>query len=186
MNDTIKQISDLIDALPEAVQMVVYDGPLDKELADIADKYQISEIDLEKIKGEVLLVIIALNKPETLEQTLGQTTSVDKQNIKKVCDEIIQKIISPLAAERTPETHPDKDTILRDIENPAPIKPIVVNPAGANPILDAQHNLPEGERRVEIGAGKPATNSNISSSAVQSRGPLIGNLKADPYRESLT
>lgn len=166
MNDITKQISDLLDVLPESVKMVIYDGPLDKELEDLANEYQISIIDIEKIKGEVLLVILGINKSDTLEQTLLQKISVDKQNLKKICDEIVQRIILPLANEQIAEIHPDKETILNEIENPAPVKPIIQNPAGKNPILDAQHNLPVGEPKKLI-----------SSAAVPSRGPMLSNVK---------
>ena len=43
----------------------------------------------------------------------------------------------------------------------------MTNPAGTNTILDAQHNLPEQEKKILI-----------SSAAVPSRGPLLGNFKA--------
>jgi hypothetical protein len=164
MNNYTQKISDLLDALPKSVQMVIYDGPLDNELGDIANEYQISETDIEVMRGEILLVILDINKPETLEQTLIQKTAIDKQNMGKLCSEINERIILPLVAERNPENNQDRETVLNDIENPPPTKPIVLNPAGSNPILDAQHNLPEQEKKILI-----------SSAAVPSRGPMLGN-----------
>ena len=172
MNNNAKRIQDLFDALPKSLQDVVYRGPLDKDLEDIAAEFNISKEDLAQIKSEVMLVVVTAHKTEEIEQTILQIPTIDKQNVKKICDEIIQKIILPLEAERGIESHPDKGTIIDEIENPTPArpsfsKPFVSNPAGQNVVLDAQHNLPEQEKKVLI-----------SSAAVPSRGPLIGSVKS--------
>lgn len=169
MNYAIQKISDLFDTLPESVKMVIYDGPLDNELADITNQYQISETDLEKIKGEILLVIIGANKQEPLKQKILQSTPLDEQSVDKIYDEIIKRIILPLAAEHTTEEHPNKETILNGIENPVPAKPTFQNPAGKNVVLDAQHNLPGQEKKILI-----------SSTSVPSRGPMLGGFRSPP------
>jgi hypothetical protein len=165
MDYNAQQISALYDALPKTV-LAVLGEPFDNDLADLAEKYKISPADLEEMRGEILLVILEIKKFETLEQTFLQKTSVGISNLKNICNDIAQNIINPLEAEKISAKNQDKEKILNEIENPVPTKPIVQNPAGNNPVLDAQHNLPEQEKKILI-----------SSAAVPSRGPILGNIK---------
>ncbi len=169
MDYSTQQISELFDKLPTVVQDAIYNESFHNQINKIADKYKVSDIDADKLEGEALLVVINATKPEEFEAMISKRTAIDKQKTKNVSDEVMQTVVLPLLKQTRPENSSDKESILNDIENPTPVKPIIVNPAGINPLLDGQNNLPEGERKMPI-----------SSAAVLSRGPLVGNVKGTP------
>ncbi len=131
-----------------------------------------------------MLILIGMQRHSDLAENIKKNVlGISNENTERIANDIennifleikpqleeMQKNITDLTQE-TDETL-SKEKVLNDIENPVETKPIVpikVNPAGQNPILDAQHNLPEGEKKVMI-----------SSAAVPSRGPMLNNFKSN-------
>ncbi len=166
------------------------------DIADFIDmlttKYKLSEDQSGKVWDEIIYVLVGLSKKSDLTNRVAaigiQQNIVG--NIVKAIDEIIfskvrislekiqstisndAKVATALPTTSTPsheEENINMNDVLAEIENPTPTKPAVQNPIGKNVILDAQHNLPEQEKKVLIG-----------SSAVPSRGPMLGNFKVQP------
>ena len=211
MDNQIDVIKDSIQHLPQGLKNYVLDSSWSKKVDLIGQTNRLTNTEIGALKGEVFLILsgienysdfatnIKTNVVDVNPPLLSAVQTDVEKNIFAIVKFDLLDVEKANNSTETEQEHPNKDTILHGIENPAPVKPVIVNPAGVNPILDAQHNLPEGEKWVEIGSGKPVASSNISSSAVPSRGPMLGNFKsnfnsatpmptvkpytADPYRE---
>jgi hypothetical protein len=133
------------------------------------------------LKTEVFLILIGIENHSDLKTNIQKNVAgLSAENIAKITSDIEKDIFSEIkplleeiekannAPEAANEENLNKNDVLNEIENPAPMKPIVSNPAGKNPILDAQHNLPEQEKKILI-----------SSAAVPSRGPLLNNIRTN-------
>ena len=159
-------------AAPEDIKDIITSFDTLDQLEAIGESNKLSNEQTSKL-GEVFTsVLIGITPIKDFSSKLIAYLSITVDAANKIASEIDQQFFSKVrislekAQSKTMlETHESKDTILHDIENPAPVKPIVSNPAGKNPILDAQHNLPEQARKTLI-----------SSAAVPSRGPILNSL----------
>lgn len=149
------------------------------DIVDLVDKItlenNLSHITSTNLGQEIVRILVGFTKLTALQDKL-MSFGLPENTVKKISSEVeekifskvkdsLEKVQSSMTSETVTETHPDKDTILKDIENPAPVTPVISNPAGKNPILDAQHNLPVGEPKKLI-----------SSAAVPSRGPILNSV----------
>lgn len=150
-----------------------------QKLSLIAQMNKMTDEQSSELNTEVLLVLVGIENHSDFKTNIQKNVAgIGYENIGDIVKDIENGIFSevrPLldeietannAAGGDDEEDLNKDSVLHGIENPVPTKPFVQNPAGKNPILDAQHNLPEQERKILI-----------SSAAVPSRGPMLNNFK---------
>jgi len=175
-NDVIHKY---VENLPQEMRDYLAKDTWRNKLSLISQVYKINDDQASSLKAEVFLVLVSMENYSDLKTNIEKNIpSIPHDTVLKIVDDIESQIfagIKPLLieiekayneAEQEERGILSKEDILGGIENPAPAKPTVTNPAGKNPVLDAQHNLPEGEKKVLI-----------SSAAVPSRGPMLGNFK---------
>ena len=189
MDNETETIKESILNLPKSLKDYVLSDVWSQKLNFVQQTNKLSDIQSAALNGEIFLILAGIENYSGFTANVQKNVSgINGQTVFAVVADIEKNIFAEVktdlleveknnngATEETikPEVHPDKETIIDAIENPTPVKPIIVNPAGVNPILDGQHNLPEGETKIEK---KPMT---MSSSAVPSRGPMIGNFKSN-------
>jgi hypothetical protein len=155
-------------------------------LEKIKVDYKFSRDQINILGQELTAVLVGATKTANFINNITERLNIAEDVTRKIVDEIDKKLFSKIRASLekvqseeiktevtipvTPTSKPeeviDKNDVLAEIENPVPTKPIVSNPARKNVILDAQHNLPEQEKKILI-----------SSAAVPSRGPIMNNFK---------
>lgn len=186
MDDSLKKINEYFQILPDKMQEYVSNNNWSKKIESVSQVNDLTEEQLSDIKLEILLVLVGIENYTDLKVNIQKNIpNLEHSKTIKIVSYIEENIfleVKPILVElekRNSVSSIDKSSILHEIENPIPTKPIVPNPIGNNVVLDAQHNLPEQEKKILI-----------SSGAVPSKGPMLGNVKPtpakytnDPYRE---
>lgn len=187
-NSNLKQ---KIASAPEDIKEILYSFDVVDLVEKISTENSLTETASVRLGKEITLTLVGITKKtEFLNKIIsfGINQNIAKKIESEVEEKIFNKVkeslnklqniqinIGPEAPKievaEQPMVTESKDEVLKGIENPTPTKPIVQapvkqNPIGNNPILDAQHNLPAQEKKILI-----------SSSAVPSRGPILGNFK---------
>lgn len=177
MNTTpIKQKT---SSAPDDIKDILYSFDIIDLEEKISKENRLNEDQANKLRKGIICILVGIDRKDKFVDKLT-TFNIPQDIAKRIENEVEEKIFSKVkdSLEKVqstatfttpPEDHPNKEKILSDIENPVPTKPIVQNPAGKNPILDAQHNLPEQEKKILI-----------PSAAVPSRGPILNNFKIPP------
>ena len=206
MENELSIIDNQIKKLPQSLRVFALDGLWPQELSLTAVNNDLTEDQENALKAEVFLTIIGLtnysdfktnvqkNLPGVSTETVAAVVvEIDKEIFSEIKSDLL-KLNAEIANEKVTEKKEEtlsKESVLNEIENPTPARPSFSKP---NIVLDAQHNLPAQENKVLL-----------SSAAVMSRGPMIGNVKngfgaqpnpikpiapapekytVDPYRES--
>jgi len=181
MDNETEIVKKHVQNLPQGMRDYLVKDTWPQKLSLIKQMNKLTEEQAAVLKTEIFLILIGIENQSDLKENIQKNVlGISVESAGGIADDIEKNIFSeikPFLDEiekannqadkiETPEIHPNKETILNDIENPTPVKPIIQNPAGKNPILDAQHNLPVGETRKLI-----------SSAAVPSRGPILSHFK---------
>lgn len=181
MDNETEIIKEYVQILPQGMKDYLAKNTWPQRLSLIAQINKMSNEQASALNSEVFLILIGMEKYSDLKNNIQQNVAgIGAEAIKTTADEIEKKIFSEikpmlveideayneLEEEGGDDENLSKDNVLNEIENPTPTKPIVSNPAGKNVVLDAQHNLPEVEKKILI-----------SSAAVPSRGPILNNFK---------
>lgn len=184
MDNETEIIKKYVKNLPQEMRDYLSKNIWQQKLGLIASANKLSEEQAYDLKTEVMLVLIGIENYVDLGANIqknirGASYDTTVSIVRNINTEIFSEVKSILVeiekankeAVEIADKSLSKEEVLNDIENPVPAKPAfskppIVNPAGKNPILDAQHNLPEGEKRPLI-----------SSAAVPSRGPMLSNFK---------
>jgi hypothetical protein len=175
-------------AAPEEIQEMVTSLDTLDQLGTIGKKYNLTGEQINKLGQVFTSVLIGITPLKKFSDKIFAFLSIPNDSARKIADEIdgqlfskvrisLEKLQSTAASAqqtatptlektKTPEIQPDKEKVLPKTENSAPAKPAIQNPAGKNPVLDAQRNLPEQEKKILI-----------PKVAVPSRGPLLGNIE---------
>lgn len=174
---------------PEDIRDLIYSFDIDDLEEKITMENKLTKEQANKLREGAISVLIGITKISDFPKQLT-ASGIPQDMTKKITNEVEEKIFNKVraslekvqsdmtssGANNAPESFMEeslnRENLLSDIENPVPTKPIVLNPAGNNPILDAQHNLPEQEKKILI-----------SSAAVPSRGPMLGNFKIQPVSQ---
>lgn len=182
MDNETEIIKESILRLPKSLQDYVLDNTWSEKLKLIGQTNRLTDQQSTALKGEVFLVLAGIENYSDFtmnlrknvvgvgyETILNTTNDIEKMIFSAVKSELIEteKINNEFEGKVGEDLSRDK--VLNDIENPVPAKPTVQNPAGKNVVLDAQHNLPEQEKKILI-----------PSTAVPSRGPMLGNFRNPP------
>jgi hypothetical protein len=183
MDNEANIVKECVQNLPLRMKDYLAKDIWPQKLSLISQTNKINTEQESAIKSEVFLILIGIENYSDLEVNIQKNVvGIGSESIKNIANDIEKNIfyeIKPLLIEMEKannesedkvtsenEKNLDKGSVLNEIENPVPTKPIVTNPAGKNIVLDAQHNLPAQEKKILI-----------SSAAVPSRGPILNNFK---------
>ncbi|HAO64361.1 TPA: hypothetical protein DCQ44_00060 [Candidatus Taylorbacteria bacterium] len=181
MENQTEILKKYIKNLPEEMRDYLAKNTWPQKLTLISTMNKLGAEQVSALETEVVLVLVGIENCSDLTANIQKNVvGISSEISKTISDEIEKNIFVEIKAllddleainnssEKESAETLNKDGVLNDIENPIPTKPIIqpkINPAGTNPILDAQHNLPEGEKKILI-----------SSAAVPSRGPILNNV----------
>jgi len=184
MDNETNIVKECIQSLSQDMKDYLAKDAWPQKLSDVAQINKINEEQAFALKAEVFLILIGVENYSDLRENIKKNIiGIGSESIENIANDIEKNIFSEIkpslveiekankevGEENTNdiEKNLSKDNVLKEIENPVPTKPIVSNPAGKNVVLDAQHNLPEQEKKILI-----------SSAAVPSRGPILGSVKS--------
>ena len=188
MENETEIVKKYVQNLSEGMKDYLITDTWTQKLSSIIQSYKILEPQASAIKTEVFLILIGIENYSDLKTNIQKNVAgigyENMMNMVSVIERNIFSEIKPLLeeiektnneAQESEDKNLSKDEVLNDIENPVPAKPTVQNPAGKNVVLDAQHNLPEQEKKILI-----------PSTAVPSRGPMLGNFRNQPIKPTQT
>lgn len=177
-NDTeiVKQYA---QKLPQGMKNYLAKKTWTQKLSLIAQINKMSSEQASALEAEVFLILMGIERYSDFRANIKENVAgVNIESVNNIADYIEKNIFSEIklilvemekASNETKTVEENenlsKESVLHGIENPTPAKPIATSPVWKNPVLDAQHNLPEGEKKILI-----------SSAAVPSRGPILGNV----------
>jgi hypothetical protein len=176
MDNETDIIEKYIKSLAPSMRSYLIKNTWPQKLSLTSQTNKLTDEQSSSLRTEVLLILVGIENVSDLKINIQKNVAgINSANLGNIVGDIEKNIFSeikPLLEEMETKNNEagegelSKNNVLAGIESPIPTKPIITNPAGKNPILDAQHNLPEQEKKILI-----------SSAAVPSRGPMLGNFK---------
>src|SRR3989338_8060373 len=78
MNENNPNLPEYVKTLPKVLQDLIFNWPWEERIGEIAKKYSLNYNQTESLINGVLFVLIGLDKPETLQQTLVVELKISK------------------------------------------------------------------------------------------------------------
>ena len=145
--ETQKIIDDQIAQLPKAVQEIIANIDLTKEISDLKEKHNLMLDQVSSLEIETRLVMIGLEPGEDFVDNIIKNVGLKEDDAIAVAEDIndsifgkIRKVMMEETKDESGEDELNKETILDEIENPTPFPQIIQN----------QTQTPEEKQKSEV------------------------------------
>src|SRR3989344_4605176 len=92
MNENNPNLPEYVKTLPKVLQDLIFNWPWEERVGEIAKKYSLNYNQTESLINKVLFILIGLDKPETLQQTLAVELKISKLLTDQIINDLETRI----------------------------------------------------------------------------------------------